>query len=122
MLTNQQIGSTGEEIAKNFLLNKGYKIICLNHRTRFGEIDLIAQINNTICFVEVKMRQVVEQGHPLEAITPAKIRSLSKSALGYLQANSLMEHDARFDVVGIVVKTDGSHEIEFVQNAFEVNY
>lgn len=122
MLSNQQIGLTGEALARDFLAKKGYQIVSSNVRTRYGEIDIIAKDKDYICFVEVKMRHSKEQGHPLEAITPSKIKSLSKAALGYLQANHLIDHNARFDVVGISVGDGASYRFEHVENAFEIAY
>lgn len=121
MISNQATGSKGEALAQEFLKAEGYEILTTNHRTRYGEIDVIARHENVICFIEVKMRNVIEQGHPLEAITSAKMRSLSKAALSYLQTNQLWNNEARFDVVAIIVKME-DYQIELVKNAFELSY
>ena len=50
----KKLGSNGEQRAADYLISKNYKILHRNWRTRRGEIDIIAQIDDTIVFVEVK--------------------------------------------------------------------
>ena len=63
--TNQELGELGEKLAKRFLEERGYTIICQNFRTKQGEIDIIARDKyKTIIFVEVKTRTSLEYGNP----------------------------------------------------------
>ncbi len=106
-----EIGEFGEEQAKAFLIRKGYKIILANFkipigRTRkgaslTGEIDLIAEKDSTICFIEVKTRQTVTKLRAVSAVDLRKQRQITRTAKAYLeqfQINML----TRFDVIGIV--------------------
>jgi putative endonuclease len=82
---NREIGKRGEEIAADFLQQKGYKLLGMNARTPFGEIDIVARHKNATVFIEVKTRTGSSLGSPLLAVTPAKQRHLIKNALCYLK-------------------------------------
>ena len=73
----------GEEIAVNYLKNKGYKIIERNFRKGYGEIDIVSIHQNILVFVEVKTRTSNLYGGALEAIAYHKIKSLVKTAQFY---------------------------------------
>ncbi len=115
----KQLGQEGEHLAEAFLLKKGYRIIERNYRTPLGELDLIAEQNRVICFIEVKTREDSRYGLPQESITPRKQRKLTKSALVYLKEHHLLEREARFDIVAICPNKEDPHRIYLIQNAFE---
>ena len=69
MENKKQIGSEGEEIACNYLIKEGYKIIKRNWHFGHGEIDIIAKRNNVLVFIEVKSRKTLEYGPPELAVT-----------------------------------------------------
>lgn len=117
----QRIGRSGEEMAAEHLQRMGYKILTRNYRTRQAEIDIIAEHNGCIVFVEVKARRRSGYGHPKWAVTPAKQRKISMAALTYLKKQRAMERRARFDVVTIQT-VDGAHRIEVIANAFDLAY
>lgn len=119
---NISVGILGEKLARKHLKRQGYRILDKNYRTILGEIDIIAEDNHTLVFVEVKTRRDHSCGHPLEAVTPAKCRQISKVALFYLAENKMENRDARFDVVAVSLGTEGKPEIELVQNAFDLCY
>lgn len=75
-LTNQQIGRFGEELAKCYLENLGYRIVKCNWRCRFGEVDIIAQFKGVLYFVEVKTRTKLTSGYPKDAIDYQKLDKL----------------------------------------------
>ncbi|MCU0599322.1 MAG: YraN family protein [Desulfobacterales bacterium] len=117
----QIFGKQGEALAVKHLKQKGYEIICVNYKTRLGEIDIIARDKDTIVFVEVKSRRSSTFGSAKAAVTPDKQRRISKNALYYLKATSQMNARARFDVVAI----DSSNEscgVEIIKNAFGMSY
>ena len=58
-LDNVKKGKIGEEIARRYLVLRGMKIICSNYKTKFGEIDIIAKLENKIVFIEVDRKSVV---------------------------------------------------------------
>ncbi len=110
----RKIGNDYERVAGEFLKAQGYEILEYNFYTRTGEIDLIAKHGIYLVFVEVKYRKDASAGHPFEAISIQKQRSISRSALYYMKKKGLPEMPVRFDVVGIL-----GEEIQLVQNAFE---
>ncbi len=121
-MTTQRInlGKRGEQEAVALLQTQGYKIIECNYRTKLGEIDIIAQDNDTICFVEVRTKTSPDEGHPLESISPHKCRKLTQAAWCYLKEKNLTESNARFDVVAVVPSDDGEYKTELVKDAFEI--
>ena len=67
--SRQRVGQAGEDAAAALLADQGYTIVERNYRTRMGEIDLIAEEDGVLCFVEVKARRSARLGHPSEAVT-----------------------------------------------------
>lgn len=121
---NKQTGSTGEEVAANFLLSCGYRILERNFRCKGGEIDIIAFAPKecSLIFVEVKARRSTAYGLPQQAVNHFKQRQICKAALTWLAKTGQQEHNARFDVVAILLSPDGRHQIEHIKNAFELAY
>ncbi|MFH1397701.1 MAG: YraN family protein [Candidatus Omnitrophota bacterium] len=117
---NLDFGRGAEELASRFLKDKGYKIICRNYRTKLGEIDIIAEDKNTLCFVEVKARRTYRFGSPEEAISGRKKRQISKAALSFIKDKKLTNRLARFDVVALSWDS-GFPKIELFKNAFELS-
>ena len=117
-----QRGKWAEALALNYLTLKGYTIISQNHRSRLGEIDIIAKHKDTIIFVEVKARSSQRYGNPKWAITQQKQRRLSLLALDYLKRNRMGHIKARFDVVAIRLLESRMPEIELIQNAFNFTH
>lgn len=113
-------GKAGEKSAVALLEARGYKIIAENYRTPLGEIDVIAQDKDTVCFIEVKSRHSREKGLPQEAVSMRKQRQISKSALIYLKKHKLMNRKARFDVVSVIGGQD-SLRLDVITSAFELS-
>ncbi len=114
------LGNRGERLAGRYLRRQGFKILARQHRSTFGEIDLIALDGATIVFVEVKTRRSKATGHPAEAITLAKQRQLTRTALAYLRRHERLESPTRFDVVAILWPEDGSPpRVEHFRSAFD---
>ena len=115
MIPNKRkVGANYEKIAGEYLISQGYEIIEYNFYSRFGEIDIIAKHNGFFVFAEVKYRENAGKGHPLEAISVQKQRTISRCAAYYLKKKHLCEQAVRFDVVGIL-----GEEVILIQNAFE---
>ncbi len=81
----RKLGAYGEQIAINYLNTEKYQILKSNFHSRFGEIDIIAQKENTIIFIEVKTRTSNTFGTPEESLTPQKRRKIIKTALTFLK-------------------------------------
>jgi len=122
-------GAGAEKLAKHFLQKKGLTILENNYATRRGEIDLIAKINNTIIFIEVRYRGQNHYGTPAETVTYQKQQRLIAAASHYLQVHNLTESTiCRFDVVSISPNRDidsnksqdkkKPYRVEWLPNAF----
>ena len=109
-------GKKSEIIAADFLKQKGYKILELNHKNKIGEIDIIAQDKDYLVFIEVKARLSRAFGDPLEAVDFKKQQKLIKVAQLYLILKHKIEAKCRFDVVSIL--GDENLEITHIENAF----
>lgn len=123
MATTREQGEHTENLACEYLENKGFKLVGRNFHCRFGEIDLIMQDNDYIVFVEVRYRRSNNFGSGAETITASKQSKLIKTASAYLQQHAkLNQHPARFDVVSISgsVETSNIKNVDFdwIENAF----
>ncbi|OPY73048.1 MAG: hypothetical protein A4E62_00662 [Syntrophorhabdus sp. PtaU1.Bin002] len=113
MLSKREEGQEGEERAVRILKKEGYRIIERNYRTRFGEIDIIAEEKDYLVFVEVKKRNTPAFGDPFHAIDARKRQHMIKSALFYLKNHNCFDRRVRFDVVGV----DGDG-VKIIRHAF----
>jgi len=104
--TSRQRGSEGEVLARDFLAERGFTIICTNWHGRYGEIDIIAQtIDGTTVFVEVKSGDAGKYGHPLEWITERKVLRLRRAIDEYVFKNALPDSPMRADAIIIDTRT-----------------
>ncbi len=116
-MNSKQIGDKGETIAVNYLIDKGFNIVERNWRFKHLEIDIIAYINKTLHFIEVKTRTNELFGKPEESIDEIKMNRLKKAAEAYLQIHSewLL---IQFDVVAITLHKNETLEIFFIEDVF----
>ncbi len=98
---NKIEGNVGEIKAVNFLKKKKYKIITTNYKNKIGEIDIIAEKDDLIVFVEVKNRSTFAFGRPIEAVTLQKQNKIKKVAEIFLMMNHIQYHNIRFDVIEV---------------------
>lgn len=99
----QRLGREGEDLACAELEKLGYIVIERRYRTRFGEIDIVADDAGTVVFVEVKTKTDCSFGDPAEAVTSQKQRRLASMAEDYAAGHRLDRIPCRFDVVGVDV-------------------
>lgn len=116
MPNNIHKGVVGEEIATEFLQNKGYKILEKNWRFQHLEIDIIASVNNILVVVEVKLRANDSYGNPENFVTKSKQKNLIKAANFYIQENNI-NCETRFDVISII-KHPETLQVEHIEHAF----
>ncbi|MCK9522840.1 MAG: YraN family protein [Proteobacteria bacterium] len=112
-------GQIGEDFVCTQLMQRGYRILDRNVREKFAEIDIIAQQEQTICFVEVRTRTNAEWGHPAETITPRKQRLIRRAAESWLVKRRLYHMPSRFDVATILWD---NMAFEYWENAFGQDY
>ena len=116
MAQHNELGKKGEQAAATFMKSKGYKVLERNWRIYRHEIDIVAEDEEYIIFVEVKTRTTREWGNPEDFIGKGKIKRIVEAADLYLQ-DSDIDKPARFDVIAAV--WDGqSFEIEHIDDAF----
>lgn len=101
MQNNLPKGKLGERLAEKFLIKKGYRIVSRNFRTRNGEVDLIATYRYSLVFIEVKTRWGVQYGTPAEAVTPWKLRSLTRAAEYFKLLHPTLPDAMQIDVVAV---------------------
>ena len=111
--STRQTGRQGEHAACDFLTKNGYKIIQRNFTSPHGEIDIIAEDEKYIVFVEVKTRTSEKFGLPRESVTEYKQNKIRLTATLYLQTNNLLNQKVRFDVVEVL-----DEEIEHIVGCF----
>jgi putative endonuclease len=110
-------GAKGEATAVQYLQRQGFTILKQNYRYARGEIDIVAEDNNELVFVEVKARHSHLYGMPEEAVTPKKQQQIRTVAEGYLTEHDSNERVCRFDVIAIDWR-GGQTDIRHYRNAF----
>jgi putative endonuclease len=113
----KKLGGWGEQRAAEYLETKGYRILDRNVRTPYGEIDLVAETNLQLVFVEVKTRSSTRFGQPEEAIDEDKLTHMIESAESYLIEHPNLEGDWRIDVIAILLRPGREPEITHFENA-----
>jgi len=127
MATHNTIGKEGEEIAKKYLENKGYKVIECNYRTKRAEIDIITRFRqgfggrgkDIIVFVEVRTKHHERCGTPEETIDYKKRMKLKRNAAAYIHRK---RYDGlyRIDAVCLVIdENEGLRRIDHYENIVE---
>lgn len=104
-----------EKIAKEYLLDNKFKILEENFISKFGEIDIIAQKDGRLHFIEVKGRRNLKYGHPKEAVTFTKQKRLISAARYYFMLQGKDDYPCQFDVIEIILE---KREINHIENAF----
>ncbi len=122
----KDLGDWGEQIAAEHLEAQGFRILERNWHSAEGELDILAELDECLVFVEVKARRSNEFGTPEEAVDARKQRRLQKAAWRYLEAADRLQADWRIDVIAIEQSSDGSaarldHYINAVDAAQNLN-
>ncbi len=112
---NKNKGFEYEKIAKKYLRYNNYKILEVNFISKFGEIDIIAEKNDRLHFIEVKGRINAKHGYPREAVTFTKQKRLRSAAKYYFMLKGKDDYLCQFDVIEIILE---SRELNYIQNAF----
>ena len=114
----QVLGADAEDAAARFLEQQGYRVRERNFHSRYGELDVVAEKDEQVCFVEVRMRSKAAWGDPSQTVSWAKQRRVVKAALHYLHLNRLFDRMVRFDVISVVGVGDRA-QVEHIPNAFD---
>ena len=116
MASHNKLGRLGENIAKDFLKQRGFIIIAMNWRHLHYEIDIIARQQNILVFVEVTTRSTFKYGFPDESIDHKKENRLREAAEIYIEQENL-HNEIRFDIVSIV-KNNFGEKVYHITDAF----
>ncbi len=116
MAQHNETGINGEKAALEMLIKKGYRIRHTNWVTGKLELDIVAEINNTLVIVEVKTRNKLDYGNPWDAVSNAKIRNIINATDRYIRVYDI-NMDVRFDVIS-VLKTPDGYIPEHIEDAF----
>lgn len=103
----KELGAWGENVAVQYLQEKGYRILARNWKTKLGELDIVARLGATVVFVEVKTRTASPYGYPEDSVTRDKQRTLRALAQIYLRAIHQLGVQYRIDVLAISTRFDG---------------
>lgn len=117
-LTTRQVGKDAESYVAQALEKRGYRIITRNYTKPYGEIDLIAEKDDTIAFIEVKARTSIELD-PATLITPAKQRKIGMVAREFIAHHAYTDKVCRFDVA-LLEKKESGYRVTYIPNAFGV--
>ena len=109
------IGAAKERLAEAFLSARGLRLVARNHRSRFGEIDLVMREEAVLVFIEVRYRRSTRFGTPAATVDARKQQRLILAARHYLHAHPT-QLACRFDVVAIVAQDD----IQWIRQAFSL--
>ena len=127
MAVHNTIGKEGEEIARKYLENKGYKIIECNYRTKRAEIDIIARLRqgfggqgkDILVFVEVRTKHHEQFGTPEDTINYQKRKRLQKNAAAYVHRKRY-EGSYRIDAVCLLIdENSGLQRIDHYESIVE---
>lgn len=116
MAQHNETGKRGEELAAEYLINNGYKIVARNWRHKYLEVDIIARKGNILSIVEVKTRTGNFFGEPEEGVTKKKERFLADAADYYIQSKNL-NVECRYDIISITF-WGGKYELNMIEDAF----
>ncbi len=116
-MSKKIIGDLGESFAAELYEKSGYTVAVKNYHSRYGEIDLIAENDSTICFVEVKTRNLTSMGTPGEAVDYRKQKKLTLTALKYLSETESFKQP-RFDVLELWQQDRKIVRYNLIENAF----
>ena len=116
MAQHYELGKKGEQLAVDFLVKQGYKILERNWRFQKAEIDIIAQMKDTLAIVEVKTRSTNDFGNPQDFVNQKKIKLLVLAVNEYVNQHDL-DVEVRFDIIAIT-KQGQKYQSEHLEDAF----
>lgn len=118
MADHNDFGKKAEDLAVDYLLKNGYKILVRNFRFQKAEIDIITEKEDLIVVVEVKARSTDAFMLPQEAVTKAKIKSIVSAANHYLEEFNKY-NEVRFDIISVLPDENKNLTVEHIADAFQ---
>lgn len=101
MASNVQKGIQGEDLATELLIQNGYQILCRNFKYKFAEIDIVAQKEGLLSFIEVKSRATLDFGLACEAVNYKKQEKIRKLAEYFVGRYDPVYEEISFDIIEV---------------------
>ncbi|GAB7190584.1 YraN family protein [Kineococcus sp. NUM-3379] len=115
MRAEDAVGGYGERVAVRYLQQAGMVVLARNWRCELGEVDVVARDGDCLVVCEVKTRRTTAAGHPLEAVTPAKVARLRRLAAAWMAAAGVHPPEVRLDVVAVLRPRRGPALVEHLR-------
>ena len=113
------IGEFGESLARDYLISKGYRILNMNYRNRFGEIDIVCMNKDLLIFCEIESRYSNSFGFPIESVTYYKQNQIIKLSKLYSMSKKYFDYNIRYDIIEIIFNNlNSSYIINHIEDAF----
>ncbi|MBS1674967.1 MAG: YraN family protein [Actinobacteria bacterium] len=118
MAAKDELGRAGEDRAAEHLTRSGYRILDRNWRCDQGELDIVAEREGVLAFVEVKTRRSIDFGHPFEAIDERKRHRLWRLAHAWVREHPMSSrgHGLRLEAIGIIGADPAVGSLEHLQD------
>ncbi|MGQ9887047.1 MAG: YraN family protein [Aggregatilineales bacterium] len=114
-----ELGRLGEQIAAQYLMQRGYTLLASNWRCKNGEIDLVAQRDSGIVFVEVRTRRAASVDPAFESITPRKRERLLAAIHAYLAETGLENENWRVDIIAVAIRHSRPPVVEHLEDGLD---
>lgn len=114
------VGKKGEDFCASHYENQGFEITERNYHCRFGEIDVIAENESTLAFIEVKTRSENQMLEAKDAVTLSKQKKIILTAMDYISKNN-KDKILRFDVFEVIHKDGRLVKFRKTEGAFEAD-
>lgn len=113
-------GRAAEDLVARWLEARGFRVLARNHATRRGEVDLVCQDGDVLCFVEVRSRGPGDRGTPEETVGRTKARRVVAAATDWAVRHGGLDRAIRFDVVAVRTGP-GEARIDHFPGAFDAD-
>jgi len=114
--SKKTLGDKGESFVAQWLKDKNFKIIAQNYKAKYGEIDIIAQKDELLAFIEVKTRNT--KYFPISTVVNyTKQKKIINTAKYFMCQNNIFDMICRFDIATVLIDLDNI-EIKYIKDAF----
>lgn len=117
MAKHIQTGKLGEQMGEVFFVEKGYRVLEKNWRHSHWEVDIIAEKNSVLHFVEIKTRRTKNYGLPEEKVGAKKIQNLINAAEQYLYLHPEWKR-IQFDILSININKNGPADYFLIEDVY----
>jgi len=118
MLSKAEVGTIGEGLAAQWLLQQGFTILKRNFRHGRYEVDIVAGRNAVLHFVEVKCRRSVTHGHPEESVNRKKLEHILQGGAGWLVRWTTGYRRVQYDVLAITLQDPAPPEYILFEDVY----